>query len=84
VTFSRQPTPSTDYYKSKTNKKRGIFQVFAYHDNKLFRLTREIKSRIAMVKAPFKKNIFFYQQIEIKLEEANSKVLHLEHSFIWS
>jgi len=57
--------PNTDYYKSKTNKKCGIFQVFAYHDNKLYRFTREIKSRIAMVKTPLKKNIFLTSKLKL-------------------
>ena len=56
--FSRQPTPSTDNDKSKTNVKRGIFQVFAYPQHKLYTFTCEIKSRVAMVKAPSKNKIF--------------------------
>jgi hypothetical protein len=46
--------------------------------------THEIKSRIAMAKASFnKKNVFFYQQTGLKFKGETSKVLHLEHSFLW-
>jgi hypothetical protein len=47
------------------------------------RCTREIKSRIAMTKAAFNKKKTFHQQIGLKLKEETSKVLHLEHSFVW-
>ena len=48
------------------------------------RYTFEIKSRIAMAKAAFsKKKTFFYQQTGLKFEEETSKMLHLEHGFIW-
>jgi hypothetical protein len=44
------------------------------------RCTGEIKSRIAMAKAAFnnKKTL-----CTCKFKEENSKVLHLEHSFVW-
>jgi hypothetical protein len=46
------------------------------------RCIREIESRTAMSKAAFnKKKILFYQQIGLK--EETSKVLLLEHSFVW-
>jgi len=48
------------------------------------RCTCEIKSRIAMAKAAFnKKKTLFYQQIGLKFEEETSKMLHLEHGFVW-
>ena len=48
------------------------------------RCTYEIKSRIAMAKAAFnKKKILFYQHIGLKFEEETSKMLHLEHGFVW-
>jgi hypothetical protein len=47
------------------------------------RFTREIKSRIAMAKAAFNKKKTFYQQTGLKFKEETSKVLHLEHSFVW-
>ena len=44
----------------------------------------EIKCRTAMAKAAFnKKRAFFYQHIELGIEEEACEVLHLEHSFIW-
>ena len=46
------------------------------------RWTREIKSGIAMEKG-IKQEGFFNQQIRLKCKEGTSKVLHLEHSFVW-
>jgi len=48
------------------------------------RCTCEIKSRIAMAKAAFnKKKMSFYQHIGLKFKEETSKMLHLEHGFLW-
>jgi hypothetical protein len=47
------------------------------------RCTHEIKPTIAMEKAVFNKNNSFHQQIGLKLQEDTSKVLHLEHRFVW-
>ena len=47
------------------------------------RCTHEIKSRIAMAKAAFKKKKTFRQQIALKFKKGTSKVLHLEYSFVW-
>ena len=47
------------------------------------RCTREIKSRIAMAKAAVNKKNTFHQQTGLKVKEETSKVLHLEHSFVW-
>jgi hypothetical protein len=47
------------------------------------RCTREIKSRIAKTKAAFNKKKTFHQQTGLKFKEETSKVLHLEHSFVW-
>ena len=47
------------------------------------RCTCEIKSRIAMAKAASNKKGSFYQQIGLKFEEETSKMLHLEHGFLW-
>ena len=48
------------------------------------RCTCEIKSRIAMAKAVFnKKRALFTSILDLKIEEETSKMLHLEHGFIW-
>jgi hypothetical protein len=48
------------------------------------RCTREIKSRIAMAKNSIQQEEkSFHQQTGIKFKEETSKVLHLEHSFVW-
>jgi hypothetical protein len=44
--------------------------------------TCTIKSRIVMAKEEFKKKVF-NKQIGLKFKEETSKVLHLEHTFIW-
>ena len=61
-------------------------ECFKYLGNVLTndgRCTCEIKSRIAMAKAAFNKKKTFYQQIGLKFEEETSKILHLEHGFVW-
>jgi len=45
--------------------------------------TCEIKSRIVMAKASFNKTKTLYQQIGLKFEEETSRMLHLEHVFVW-
>jgi len=49
------------------------------------RCTCEIKSRFAMAKTAFnKKRALFTSTLDLKkIEEETSKMLHLEHSFIW-
>ena len=47
------------------------------------RCTCEIKSRIAMAKAAFQQEDSLCQQIGLKFEEETSKMLHLEHGFVW-
>jgi hypothetical protein len=47
------------------------------------RCTREITLRIVMTKAAFNNKKTFQQQIALKSKEEASKILHLEHSFVW-
>ena len=50
------------------------------------RCTCEIKSRIVMAKAAFnkkKKKTLFTSKLDLKIEEETSKMLHLEHGFVW-
>ena len=47
------------------------------------RCTCEIKSRIAMAKAAFKKEESFYQKIGLKFEEETSEMLRLKHGSVW-
>jgi hypothetical protein len=42
----------------------------------------EIKSRLAMAKAAFKKKSF-RQQVELKFKEETGELLHFQHSFVW-
>ena len=47
------------------------------------RLTCKSKSRIVMEKVTRKRKKSFYQQIGLKFKEETTKVLHLEHIFLW-
>jgi hypothetical protein len=47
------------------------------------RCTSEIKSKIAMAKAAFNKKTLFTSKLDINLRKKLSKVLHLEHCFLW-
>jgi uncharacterized lipoprotein YehR (DUF1307 family) len=47
------------------------------------RLTRKSKSGIVMEKVTRKRKKSFYQQIGLKFKEETTKVLHLEHIFVW-
>jgi len=49
------------------------------------RCTREIKSRIAMAKAAFrkKKKTLFTSKLDLNLRKKLKKMLHLEHGFVW-
>ena len=68
-------------------KQLEIVECFKYLGSMLTndgRYTCEIKSRIALAKVAFnKKKTLFYQQIGLKFEEETSKMLHLEHGFVW-
>jgi hypothetical protein len=83
--ISRQPHP----IKIIINKKKKLDNVkyFNYLGSMITqdaRCTHEIKSRIAMAKAAFnKKKTFFHQQTGLKFKEETSKLLHLEHIFVW-
>jgi hypothetical protein len=45
--------------------------------------TRETKYRIAIAKAAFNKKTRFTNKRDLNAREKTSKVLHLEHSFVW-
>jgi hypothetical protein len=47
------------------------------------RCTQEIKFRIDMAKAAFKKKKTVHQQIGLKNKEESSKLLHLNYRFVW-
>jgi hypothetical protein len=48
------------------------------------RCTREIESRIAMVKAAFnKKKSLFTRKLNLNLREKTVEVLNLEHRLLW-
>jgi hypothetical protein len=44
--------------------------------------TRDMKSRIAMANAVFKKKTLFNSKLDLKFKEETSKVLHVQYSFV--
>ena len=53
-----------------------------YSDDKLFNITREIKSKFAMAKTAINKKTF-HREILLKFKEETSEMLHLEHNLLW-
>ena len=81
--ISRQPLPVKIMIDQKQIEN---METFRYLDSILTndgRCTSEIKCRFSMAKAEFNKKRTFYLHIGLGIEEEASKVLHLEHSFIW-
>jgi len=82
--ISRQPSPVTIMIDQKPLENVECFKYLGSMLTNDGRCTCEIKSRIDMAKAAFKKKkTLFYQQIGLKFEEETSKMLHLEHGFVW-
>jgi hypothetical protein len=76
----RQPYPMKIMIDQKQLENVEYFNYLGNMITNDARCTREIKSRIVMAKAAFnKKNLF----TGLKFKEETSKVLHLEHSFVW-
>jgi len=79
--ISRQPSLVTIMIDQKQPENVEYLGSMLTNDGKC---TCEIKSKIAMAKASFNKKKTFYQQIGLKFEEEEtSKMLHLEHGFVW-
>jgi hypothetical protein len=81
--ISRQPSPTKIMIDQKQLKNVEYFNYLGSMITNDARYTREIKSRIAMAKAAFNKKESFFLQTGLKFKEETSKVLHLEHSFVW-
>ena len=81
--ISRQPSPVTTMIDQKQLENMECFKYLGSMLTNDGRCTCEIKSRIAMAKAAFNKKKTLYQQILLKFEEETSKMLHLEHGFVW-
>jgi hypothetical protein len=81
VIISRQPFPIPIMSAQKNTENVNYFICLGTMITNDARRTREIKYRIAMVKAAFNKKKTLYQQIKLNMEEAY-KMLHLEHSFV--
>jgi hypothetical protein len=80
--ISRQPYPIKIMIDQKQLENVKYFNYLGSITNDA-RCTCEIKSRIAMAKSAFNKKKTFHQKIGLKFKEESSKVLHLEHSFVW-
>jgi hypothetical protein len=79
----RQPSPVTIVIDQKQLENVDCFKYLGSILTNDGRCTCEIQSRIAMAKAAFNKKKTLYQQIGLKFEEETSKMLHLEHGFVW-
>ena len=79
-----QPSPVTIMIDQKQLENVRCFKYLGSILTNYGRCTCEIKSRIAMAKAAFnKKNTLFTSKLDLKFEEETSKMLHLEHGFLW-
>ena len=81
--ISRQPSPVTIMIDQKQLENVECFKYLGSMLTNNGRCTCEMKSRIAMAKAAFNKKKTFYQHTGLKFEEETSKMLHLEHGFVW-
>jgi hypothetical protein len=80
--ISRQPAPIKIMIHQKQWENVEYFNYLGSMITSDARCAGEIKIRIAMAKAAFNKKKC-HQQTGLKFNEETSKVLHLEHSFVW-
>jgi hypothetical protein len=83
IGISRQSSPIQTMTDQKQPENVEYFNYFGSTITNDARCLREIKSRIATVKAAFNKKKPFHQQIGLKFSEKTSKVLRFEHTFVW-
>ena len=81
--ISRQPSPVAIMIHQKQLKNVECFKYLRSMLTNDGRCMCEIKSRIAMAKAVCNKKKTLYQQNGLKFGEETSKMLHLEHGFVW-
>ena len=82
--ISRQPSPVTIMIEQKLLENVECFKYLGSILTNDGRCTCEIKSRTAHGKSCFQQEEdSLYQQIGLKFEEETSKMLHLEHGFVW-
>jgi hypothetical protein len=82
--IERQPSP----IQITIDKKQPENVEYFNHLGVVIRCTREIMFRIAMTKAEFNKkkkknNNLFTSKLDLNCKEETSKILRLEHSFVW-
>jgi hypothetical protein len=81
--ISRQPAPMKIVIAQKQLENLEYFNYLGSMITNYARCTGEIKSRIAMPSSIEQEEENFHQQTELKFKEETSKVLHLEHCFVW-
>ena len=81
--ISRQPSPVTIMIEQKQLENVECFKYLGSILTNDGRCMCEIKSRIAMAKAAFNKKTLFTSKLDLKFEEETSKILYLEHGFVW-
>ena len=80
--ISRQPSPVHIMIDQKQLDNVEYFNSVGSILTNDVRCTRDMKFRIAMAKAVFKKKILFTSKLDLKLKEETRKVLHVEYSFV--
>jgi len=80
--ISRQPSPVHIMIDQKQLDNVEYFNSVGSILTNDVRCTRDMKSRIAMAKAVFKKKTLFTSKLDLKFKEVTRKVLHVEYSFV--
>ncbi|RXY24644.1 hypothetical protein DD577_29355 [Klebsiella pneumoniae] len=84
MTISRQPSQMKIMIVQKQLENVEYFNYLGSMITNDARCARKIKSRIAMAEAAFnKEKAVCTSKLDLKLREKASKVLHLEHCFVW-
>jgi hypothetical protein len=78
--ISRQASPIHIMIDQKQMENVEYFNCVGSMLTKDARCTREMKSRIAMTKAIFKKKNLFTSKFDLKFREETSKVLHVQYT----
>ena len=82
MSISRQPSP---IHIMKDQKRLDNVKYFSCVDIMLTndaRCTRDMKSRLAMAKAVWKKKTLFTSKLDLKFKEETNKVIHVQYSLV--
>jgi hypothetical protein len=82
MSISRQPSPIHIVIDQKQLDNVEYFNCVGSMLTNDVRCGREMKSRIDMAKAVFRKKTLFVSKLDLKFKEETSKVLHVQYSFV--